>query len=132
MKPGLKITLAIAVTAILTFFATSHLVRKGTISAFTHKVLEMEVINEVGRIESWDRLEGFLVKGCNDEALELIRHQRASAFSSLSYHMGDDVQLKKVVQERNTAIAQRLEKQPKFSGYQIPACDEPKPAHAPD
>lgn len=123
MKPNLKISLAIAVTAILTFVATSHLVRKGTISAFTHKVLEMEVTNEVSRIESWDRLENLLVKGCNKEALELVRHQRSSAFNSLSYHMGDDAQLRRVAQERSSAIVQRAEKSPKFSGYQIPTCD---------
>ena len=123
MKPSLKISLAIAVTAILTFVATAQLVRKGTISAFTHKVLEMESTNEVSRIESWDRLENFLVKGCNKEALELVRHQRASAFSSLSYHIGDDVQLRRAVQERNPVIAQRAEKSPKFNGYQIPTCE---------
>ena len=123
MKLGLKISLAIALTAILTFVVTSYLVRKGTISAFTHKILEMEATNEVSRIESWDRLESFLVKGCNKEALELVRLERASAFSSLSYHIGDDVQLRRAVQERNPAIAQREAKSPKFNGYQIPACE---------
>lgn len=122
MKPGLKISLAISLTAILTFAATSYFVRKGTISAFTHKVLEMEATNEVSRIESWDRLENLLTKGCNKEALELVRLERSSAFYLLNYHVGDDVQLRRAVQERNAAIAQRAEKSPRFSGYQIPTC----------
>ena len=123
MKTGLKISLAISLTAILTFVATSHLVQKGTISAFTHKVLEMEATNEVSRIESWDRLESLLAKGCNKEALALVRFERASAFSLLNYHLGDDVQLRKAIHERNPEIAQRAEKSPKFSGYQIPTCE---------
>lgn len=123
MKPGLKISLAISLTAILTFATTSYFVRKGTISAFTHKVLEMEATNEVSRIESWDRLENLLAKGCNKEALDLVRFERSSAFHSLNYHIGDDVQLKRAVEERNPTIAQRAAESPRFSGYQIPTCE---------
>lgn len=123
MKPGLKISLAISVAAILTFVATSYVVRNGTISAFTHKVLEMEATNEVSRIESWDRLESLLAKGCNKEALELVRLERTSAFSLLNHHIGDDVRIRRAVQERNPEIAHRAENSPKFSGDQIPTCE---------
>ncbi len=123
MKLGLKIALTIAATATLTFIATSYGVRKGVIMAFTHKVLEMEATNEVGRIESWDRLENLLLKGCNKEALELVRLERISAFSMLKYHIGNDEQLKSAVQERNSAIALRMEKSSKPNDYQIPTCE---------
>ncbi len=83
----------------------------------------MEATNEVSRIESWDRLENLLAKGCNKEALDLVRFERSSAFSLLNHQIGDDVQLRRAVQERNAAIAQRAEKSPRFSGYQIPTCE---------
>lgn len=122
MKKYLKITLAIALTIIVTFVATSYLVRKETIKAFKAAVFEMEAFNEVGRVESWDRLEQLLVKGCNNEALELVKIEQSLALSALKYNVGADAKLLKKIEERNNSIAKRAYAMPKTTTYQIPTC----------
>jgi hypothetical protein len=122
MKESLKLTLAIVLTAIVTFIATTPLARKDAINTFRAAVFEMEAFNEVGRVEAWDRVEQLLAQGCNNEALELVKIEQSKALSTLKYHIGTDAKLLKKITERNRLITKRAYAIPKSIPHRIPIC----------
>jgi hypothetical protein len=124
MKQSTKISAALALTAIVCFAAGSYLANKNTIKAFANMTREVEVTNEVSRVETWDRIEQFLVKGCTKQALELVRIEKSSALSAIKYQLGSNTDLMSKVKERNPDIARRVDAASIKGTYSIPACNE--------
>lgn len=82
----------------------------------------MEAFNELHRIESWDRTEQLLLKGCNKEALEYVRVEQSLALSSLKWHLDNGAKLEKKVEEENRSIVGRAQSFASNSKYEIPTC----------
>lgn len=122
MNKNLQLLLAIAVSSMVTFVTTSHFVRKQTSDAFITTVNEMEAFNSVGRAEAWDRVEQYLVVGCNSEALELVRQRQSLELVSLKYHLRSDAELIKKVGTRNESITKRALGMVSKGVYSIPTC----------
>ena len=119
----LKIFFAMALSIAITFLATAYFVRTHTNKAFKATVFEMEAFNDVGRVEAWDRLEQLLVKGCNSEALELVRFEQTSELLALKYDLNNDAKLIKKIEERNASVVKRANDIINKGEYQIPSCN---------
>lgn len=119
----LKIFFAIALSIAVTFLLTSYFVRIHTNKIFKATVFEIEAFNDVGRIETWDRLEELLVKGCNSEALKLVKIEQTSDLLALKYDLNNDAQLIKKIEERNASVAKRANDVISKDEYQIPSCN---------
>jgi hypothetical protein len=122
MKKHFTFVLAIALTAVVTAFATEYLLTRNTTAAFIATANNMEAFNELRRIESWDRAEQFLVKGCNKEALEYIRAQQAMATSSLQWLLKNGASLEEEVAKENRHIVDRVQTFTSSGTYNIPLC----------
>lgn len=122
MNKGLQLLLAIVLSSLVTFVTTSYLVRKQTKDAFMTTVREMEALNSVGRMESWDAMEKFLVAGCHSEAFEFVKQKQSLELSSLKYQLNNDVELIKKVEARNESITKRALGMVRKSGSSIPTC----------
>ena len=123
MQQRLKTSLIVAVSVIFTFVATAYFAREATLRAFKAQVFEMEAFNSVGSIETYDTVESLLVKGCNKEALELVRMQQSFLLSALKYEIGHDEILKDKIMARNPEITERAYKpSPQRGSSEIPSC----------
>lgn len=122
MKKHFTFVLAIALTAVVTAFATEYLLTRNTTAAFIATANDTEAFNELRRIESWDRAEQFLVKGCNKEALEYIRAQQAMATSSLQWLLKNGARLEENVAKDNQHIVDRVQSFTSKGIYNIPPC----------
>lgn len=122
MKQWIKILVVAVVTAVIFFGLGASLARKGTIKALVGAVAETEVVNDVGLVESWDRVEQLLTKGCTKEALELARIEQSLALSSIKRQVGDSGELMAKVAARNPEVAKRAELVPLKGTYTIPTC----------
>ena len=122
MKRHLTFTLAIALTAIVTAISTAYFVTRNSTAAFVAAAFDMEAFNELHRIESWDRAEQFLLKGCNKEALEFVRVQQSLALSSLKWNLDNGAKLEKMVEEENRSIVGRAQSFTSSGKYDIPSC----------
>lgn len=123
MKKHFKFPLTIALTIIATFMATAYFSIKNTRTAFVAATYDMEAFNELHRIESWDRLEQLLVKGCNKEALEYVRMEQALGLSSLKWHLDNGAKLDKKLEEENRSILLRAKSFTSKGKYDIPTCN---------
>lgn len=85
--------------------------------------IEMESLNDIGRIEAFDFVEEMIKKGCTKEALEFIDYQQASLLGGLHYQMLDGGGLKDKVLERNSSIGERAVRESTHTGsYTYPKC----------
>jgi hypothetical protein len=123
VKKHFKLALTILLTAIATFVVTAYFSRKNTRAAFVAVTYEMEAFNELHRVESWDRLENLLVKGCNKEALEYVKMEQSLGLSSLQWHLKNGARLDKKVAEENHSILSRAESFLGKGKYDIPTCN---------
>lgn len=122
MKQYLKTTIAIVLTAIVTFMATAYFVAKSTKGTFVAATSDMEAFNVLHRIRSWDSLEQLLVKGCNEEALEYVRMEQSLGLGSLKWHLDNGAKLENKVEEENGSILNRAHSFVGKSTYDIPTC----------
>jgi len=122
MKPETKIIVVAVVTAAVSFGFGASLARKETTNALVGAVADNEAINEVGRVESWDRVEQLLAKGCAKEALELARIEQSMALSSIKRQVGDDKDRMAKLRARNPDVAKRAESASVGKSYTIPTC----------
>ena len=83
---------------------------------------DMEAFNELHRIETWDRIEQLLVKGCNKEALEYVKLEQSLALSSLKWHLDNGAKLERKVEEDNRSIVGRAQSFTSYGKYNIPSC----------
>jgi len=118
----LTFALVIALTSIVTAIATAHFASRNTTAAFVAAAYDMEAFNELHRIESWDRAEQLLLKGCNKEALEYVRVEQSLALSSLKWHLDNGAKLEKKVEEENRAIVGRARSFTSNGKSDIPSC----------
>lgn len=123
MKKHFKFALAIVSTVIATFLVTAYFSSKNTRAAFVAAAYDMEAFNELHRIESWDRLEQLLVKGCNKEALEYVRMEQSLGLSSLKWHLDNGAKLDKKLEEENRSILSRAKSFTSKGKYDIPTCN---------
>ena len=123
MKTHFKIVLAILLTAIATFVVTAHFSTKNTRAAFIAATYNIEAFNELHRIESWDRLELLLVKGCNIEALEYVRMKQSLGLSSLKWHLDNGAKFERKIEEENSSILGRAKSFTSKGNYDIPTCN---------
>lgn len=117
-----KLFLAVLVTAIITFAATSHHISRNSWKYFAQASSSMEAFNEIHRIESWDEMEQLLVKGCTKEALEYARVQQSLGLSSLKYHLNQGAKLEAQVEELNRATLSRARTFSSKGRYDLPIC----------
>jgi hypothetical protein len=122
VKQWTKIILVVAITAAVSFGLGASLARTGTIKALVGAVADNEAINEVGRVESWDRVEQLLAKGCTKEALELVRIEQSLALSAIKRQVGDDRDRMAKLRARNPDVAKRTESVSSGKTYTIPTC----------
>jgi hypothetical protein len=122
VKKHLKFALAIALTVIATLIVTAYIATRNTRAAFVAKTYDMEAFNELHRIETWDRIEQLLVKGCNKEALEYVRLEQSLALSSLKWHLDNGAQFEKKAEEDNLSIVNRARSFTGNGKYNIPSC----------
>ena len=122
MNRHLKFTLAIAFVVISTSVVTAHFATKNTRTAFVSVAYDMEAFNDLYRIESWDRLEKLLVKGCSKEALEYVKMEQSLALSSLKWHLDNGAKLEKKIEEENDSIIKRARSFAGQGKYDIPTC----------
>jgi len=118
-----KFALAIALTAIATFVTTAHFATKNSRAAFVSATYDMEAFNELHRIDSWDRLEQLLIKGCNKEALEYVRMEQSLGLLSLKDNLKNGAKLDKALEEENPSILSRANSITNKGKYYIPTCN---------
>ncbi len=111
MRPHLRIALAVGIAVAVTFVATAmyynQRVSKQILSLFVAEAVEMEAFNDVGRVERYDTLEGFLRRGCVKEALEFVQGQQRLLLSGIAYRMKENEGARKTVLSRNATVAER-------------------------
>ena len=123
MSQRLKLILTAVLSVIVTFFATSYLVRNSMLNAMSTKFVETEAFNDVGRLEFYDTLHELLVKGCTKEALEFVQIQQSLLLSGLKRHMSWGDEVTKTINDRNQEIARRAaDFSTPISGFVIPTC----------
>ena len=118
MKQSVK-TILVVITSVV----SSSLVNKQTIKVMTSKVLDMQALNNVRRVESWDHIEKLISKGCNKEALQFIKIKQSEVLSDIKYQIGNNHKRIKVIEKRNHNIAKRAETSVKLNGYSVPTCE---------
>ena len=123
MKQHSKFTIAIVLTAIVTFMVTAYFVAKNTRATFVTATYDMEAFNELQRIRSRDSLEQLLVKGCYEEALEYVRMEQSLALESLKWHLDNGAKLEKKLEEENHSIISRAHSFISKGRYDIPTCN---------
>lgn len=114
--------LAVVLTAVVVGTGSSYLAWKGTTKAIANAMLEMDAMNSVGRVESWDRLGQLLIKGCNKEALEYVDIQGTLELADLNYTISSDPALTTKIRERNPDVASRVDAISIGGHYVEPTC----------
>jgi len=133
MKKISTVLLAVILSSLITFVLTAYLTNARTYNSLTAAVRQMEALNAIGRVETWDRVEQYLVHGCDTEALEFVRQRQISELSFLNYYLQKDDELIKKVEARNEAITKRAIAAVQDDAHAIPNCmpltehDEPPP-----
>lgn len=127
MKQWHKISLAVIGSAIVTFLGTTYVVHKSStksaVSLMIDASIEMEALNDVGRVEAYDFVENMIKRGCTKEALDFINYQQTSLLSGLQYHMRNNEALKVKVLERNSEVGERAVREASHKGsYTYPTC----------
>ncbi len=122
MKQWTKILVVVLLTAVVSFGLGASLARTGTIKALVGAVADNETINEVGRVESWDRVEQLLANGCTKEALEVVRIEQSLALSSIKSQVGNSEERMAKLRARNPDVAKRAESASSGRTYTIPTC----------
>jgi hypothetical protein len=85
--------------------------------------VEMESLNDVGRVEAYDFVEDMIKKGCNKQALEFVKDQQALLLSGLRNQMRDSEAIRKKITERNQEVADRAVKENSLKAtYTYPTC----------
>lgn len=127
MKQTYKLLLVIALTAIATFFCTVFYMNKmaaqSTVDLVIKTYNEMNSFNNIGRVESYDFLEGLIKKGCQKEALDFIGYQKSSLLSDLQQQMKESDKIRNTVMERNDQVGERAIKENAHrASYEYPKC----------
>ncbi len=123
MSQRLKLILTAVLSVIVTFFATSYLVRNSMLNSMSTKFVETEAFNDVGRLEFYDTLHELLVKGCTKEALKFVQIQQSLLLSGLKRHMSWGDEVTKTINDRNQEIARRAANfSTPIRGFVIPTC----------
>jgi len=122
VKLWIKIIVVVVLTAAVSFGLGASLARKGTINALASAFADNEAINEVGSVESWDRMEQLLAKGCTSEALEYVRIEQSLALSAIKKQVGDNRERMAKLRARNPDVARRAESVSIGNTYTIPTC----------
>ena len=118
-----RTTILVAVSiSIVTFLATSYFLERSIAKSIGAQVNEMEAFNEIWRIESWERIESLLVKGCYKEAIEFAEMHKLTLLTSLKNQVGSNEKLLKMVTERSEEVAGKIKGLVKQNRHTIPSC----------
>ena len=122
MKQKNKLIISVLLSSIITAAVVSSLAIKGTNKALINKFREVEIFNEVGRVEIWGNIEELLEKGCSKKALLYIKNEKASVLSGLNNQVGNNHELLKVSEERKSSILKLMKNNNHSGFFQIPTC----------
>jgi hypothetical protein len=128
MRPVLKIFLVIGCTAVVTLAASSwyfnRQIRSEVIPAFIRETNQMESFNDLGRLETFDRLEILLKKGCSKEALQLVEVHQSLLLSGIAHQMSLSEATADMVHKEKASIADRARIEAKRTNppRSIPRC----------
>jgi hypothetical protein len=126
MKQAYKVSLVVALSVVVTFFLTAYFLKENSTKTLVDMVIrtsiQMESFNDVGRVEAYDFLEDLVIRGCDKEALEFIKHQQTSLLLGLQSRMIESEAVRKQVMERNQKIGERAVKQIHQGAYFYPKC----------
>lgn len=127
MKQWHKFLAAIVGSVIVTFLGTAYVVHKystkSAVSVAINASIEMEALNDTGRVEVFDFVEDMIKKGCTKEALEFVNDQKSSLLYGLQYHMQNNEALKAKVLEHNQQVGKRAIRLTSYKGsYTYPTC----------
>lgn len=122
MKQNNKLIITSIFSSLITALIFSYLAAKGTTHSLVNKFREVEVFNEIGRVEIWSDIEELLNKGCSSEALEYVKNEKASSLSEIQSQAEGRQHLLKLIEKRNPEIL-KLVKNNKYTGsYKISTC----------
>ena len=82
----------------------------------------MEAINQIGVVESFDRIKGLLAKGCNKEALEMVRIEQVSALSVLKHEVSITQMAMQRAKDHDAKTVDRAMKSTSPSITYLPTC----------
>lgn len=68
---------------------------------------KIEVLNAVGRLETYDSLGALIQKGCLREAAQLIEIQQSLILTGIAHDMEQNPEVTKVVADRNAQVTER-------------------------
>jgi len=122
LKLFFKFALVIGLTAIATYVGTAYFVQKNAWASFVALSYDMEAHNTLYRIESWDRLEQLLVKGCHKEAMEYVKMEQSLGLSGLRANLDNGAKLEKKVEDENYSILNRAKSFVSKGTYDVPTC----------
>lgn len=123
MKVSEKIVLSVILTACISIPGTAYLTNQVTVRKLIYKEKQVEIINGIGRIESWNRVTNYVYKGCSKELLEYVENEKKSEIGLLQSIIGSDDKLMSIVQQRAPDIEQQIFTFSGNDGYAIPPCD---------
>lgn len=98
---------AILLTFVLTATIQKKYLTKDLMSRMITEGVKIEVYNDVGRVEDYDRLQDLLRKGCLPEALQFVLLQQSLLLGGIAYRMKESQSVRDVVLKRSAAVTQR-------------------------
>lgn len=122
MKQKSKIIISSLIVSIVTAVVFSSLAMKATQNALISKFREVEIFNDVGRVEALNDIEQLLEKGCTKETLSYIKYQKSSVLAELTRQTGNNQELLKVSKERKEKVLKLMKNNNHSGFFQIPKC----------
>lgn len=127
MKTGYKILLSVIASVAVTFLSTVYFIHKNStrtaVNTVIHASIEMESLNDIGRVKNYDFLESLLRKGCSKEAIEFVEYQKISLLYGLQLRMNESETVRNKVIEINSSVGERAIKEASHqSSYTYPTC----------
>ena len=130
MKPLLKSTLLVALTATVTFVATAayynQRISRQVYAGFFAQAVQIEALNDIGRLEAYDRVKEFLSRGCAKGAIGLVEVQQRLLLNGIAHGMkqgGEEVR-KVVLSEAASLQIAHAKNQRRDGRSRIPSADQ--------
>ena len=89
---------------------------------FIARSLETSAFNGIHRVDSLDRLEQLLIKGCNSEALDYVRMEQSLELLELKDNIKYGAKIDKETNDEYASIIKRANTEVNKGKYFIPTC----------
>lgn len=122
MKKNFGLIVAVLLSIAITFFTTSYFAVKNLRKSFNENILEMEAFNGIHRINSFDRLEQLLIKGCHNEALKYVRMEQSLNLLHLQDNIKNGAKIDEKTRKDYASIIERAHSIVNQGKYYIPEC----------